>query len=271
MGVSLVPFAGRHVRSLNCSVFEFTESIYAAGLRIPKHAHPEPYIGITLAGQWDQEFEDHIWSGGPWTITLHPAGEIHSNRFSDTDARILNINITSARLRQLFGFSLNLRHSISLNEGKAAWIARETYREFGRGEAASTMRLNGLTLQLLDELLGTRCQQTREFVPEWLLRAKDAVETRYAESLRIEVLASEVGVHPVHLAREFRRRFHTTVGHHIRNLRIARACQLLAESALPLVEIAMEVGYSDQAGFTTAFRKQTGLTPSEFRRRNRFC
>jgi len=87
----------------------------------------------------------------------------------------------------------------------------------------------------------------------------------------LEALAATVGVHPVHLAREFRRRFHETVGHRIRDLRVARACQLLAESPLPLVEIAMEVGYADQAGFSTVFRQRTGLTPSEFRRLNRTC
>lgn len=271
MGITIVPFAGRHIRSMDCSVFEFTESIYEAGLRIPKHAHREPYIGITVTGEWDQEFEDRHWRGGPWTITLHPAGEVHSNHFYDRDARILNINIPAGRLRQFLGSSPGLQHAISLTKGKAAWIAREIYREFARAEGASPMRLNGLTLQLLAEMLAARCSHQREIIPEWLLRAKEVVEARFAEPLRLETVAAAVGVHPVHLAREFRRRLHATVGQRIRDLRIARASQLLSESTVPLVEIALEVGYSDQASFTTAFRRRMGLTPSEFRRINRSC
>lgn len=271
MGSGFVPFAGRPVRSLTCSVFKFTESIYQAGLCIPKHAHAEPYIGITVEGGWIQELEDRCWRGGPWTVTLHPAGEIHSNRFYDSDARIVNINITSARLRQLLGGSLNVQQSVSMREGKAGWMAREIYRELGRAGAVSTVSVNGLALQLLAELLGTCDRPVREAIPEWLVRAKEMVETRYAEPLRLEAVAAQVGVHPVHLAREFRRRFHETVGDRIRDLRIARACQLLAESGLPLVQVALEVGYSDQASFTTTFRRRTGLTPSGFRRLNRPC
>ncbi|HVB81567.1 MAG TPA: AraC family transcriptional regulator, partial [Candidatus Binataceae bacterium] len=243
MSVELVPFAGMPIRSLACSVFEFTESIYGAGLRIPKHAHVEPYIGITVTGEWQQELEGRCRRGRPWTVTLHPAGEIHSNRFANADARILNITITSNHLRQLLGPSFSLKHSASLSEGKAAWTAREIYREFGRTRSVSTMILNGLTLQLLAELLGASAAQAQKAIPGWLLRAKEMVETGFAAPLRLEALGATVGVHPVHLAREFRRRFHETVGHRIRDLRVARACQLLAESPLPLVEIAMEVGY----------------------------
>lgn len=269
MGVDLVPFAGRRVRSLACSVFDFAESVYPSGMRLPKHAHAEPYIGITLAGEWEQDYEDRTRQGKPWTITFHPAGEPHSNRFFGAGARILNIKITSRRLRQLLGSSLDLKDSIGLAEGKPVWIARNLYREFGRVDAVSSLTLNGLTLQLLAELLASSSEPSGEAAPEWLLRAREVIETHFAEQLHLKSIAATVGVHPVHLAREFRRRFHGTVGEGIRDLRIARACQLLAGSSLPLAQIALEVGFSDQASFTTAFHRRTGLRPSEFRRMNR--
>lgn len=271
MNIHLVPFAGRPVRSLACSVFEFTESLYAGGLRIAKHAHAEPYIGITVSGEWEQEYGDRWRRGGPWTVTLHPAGEIHSNRFYANGAKILNINIALSRLQQLLGLSLNVKHSVGLNEGKAVWLARMIYQEFGRSDEVTTLILNGLALQLLAELLGSCYFQQDLAVPEWLLRAKEMIEAHFAEPLRLQSIAATVGVHPVHLAREFHRRFHATIGEDIRDLRIARACQLLTGSSLPLAQIALEVGFSDQPSFTTAFHRRTGLTPSEFRRLHRSC
>ncbi|HVB55265.1 MAG TPA: AraC family transcriptional regulator [Candidatus Acidoferrales bacterium] len=269
MSVAFVPFAGQPVRSRTCSLFEFTESVYEAGFRIPEHAHAEPYIGITISGEWGQEYENHSRHGGPWTVTFHPAGEIHSNRFFDNPVRILNISIISGRFCQMLGAGLSLKHSASLNEGKATWIAREIYRELCWPDAVSALVLNGLTLQLLAELLVSCCRPPGEVAPAWLCRAKKVVETRFAEPFHLQAIASAVGVHPVHLARAFHRHFHVTVGQKIRDMRISQASQFLTESNLPLVQIALEVGFSDQASFSTVFRKRTGLTPSEFRRLNR--
>lgn len=63
-----------------------------------------------------------------------------SNR---TDVRILNINITSNRLRQWLGPPLKVKYSAILAEGKAVWIAREIYREFGWSGPVSATILNG--------------------------------------------------------------------------------------------------------------------------------
>ena len=42
--------------------------------------------------------------------------------------------------------------------------------------------------------------------------------------------------------------------------------RILAQSDTPLAEIALAVGYSDQSHFATAFKRQTGFTPSQFRK-----
>lgn len=48
--------------------------------------------------------------------------------------------------------------------------------------------------------------------------------------------------------------------------RIVRAKRLLADTALPLVQVALECGFSDQAHFTKAFAKASGITPARWRR-----
>src|SRR3546814_17031619 len=69
------------------------------------------------------------------------------------------------------------------------------------------------------------------------------------------------GVHPVHLAREFHRRFGCTVGHYIRQRRIEFACHRLTASRDPLFEVAVEAGFSDQSHLTKPFRRLVGLPP----------
>ena len=49
-------------------------------------------------------------------------------------------------------------------------------------------------------------------------------------------------------------------------LRISRACDLLANSGLPVTDVCYEVGYSNISNFNRNFRRQRGSTPTEYRR-----
>lgn len=53
--------------------------------------------------------------------------------------------------------------------------------------------------------------------------------------------------------------------------RIVCAKRLLADTALPLVQVALECGFSDQAHFTKAFAKASGITPAKWRRQICAC
>jgi AraC family transcriptional regulator len=269
MLVPVIPFAGKAVRSRKTRAFEFIESVYPAELRIASHAHERAYLGITISGAWDQTYGGLARSGGPWTVTLHPAGETHSNRFCDSGARILNINIGCGQHSPLSGSGLTLDASVDRREGKAAWLAREIYHEFRQPDEVTALVLEGLTLELLAELLRPLAADDPTHTQPWLMRAKELIRERFAEPLRLESIANYVGVHPVHLSREFHRHFRTTVGQQIRRLRIERACRDLSRTQRPLVEIALALGFADQSSFTKAFRRLTGLAPSEFRRLRR--
>jgi AraC family transcriptional regulator len=77
--------------------------------------------------------------------------------------------------------------------------------------------------------------------------------------------AAAGGVHPAHLAREFRVHYRTSVGSYVRGLRLAWAAQRLAGTNDPIADIAVEAGFADQSHFTRAFRSYSGLTPRAFR------
>jgi AraC family transcriptional regulator len=78
-------------------------------------------------------------------------------------------------------------------------------------------------------------------------------------------IARRVGVHPVYLASEFRRRYGLTVGEYVRQLRIEYASRQLSTSDTPLVEIALNSGFSSQSHFSWTFKRITGITPAQFR------
>ena len=53
---------------------------------------------------------------------------------------------------------------------------------------------------------------------------------------------------------------------HLINIRIKNAKQLLVDTSLPLSEIAEKTGFENGYYFSTAFKKEVGLSPSEYRK-----
>ena len=53
------------------------------------------------------------------------------------------------------------------------------------------------------------------------------------------------------------------------NYRLMKSTELLVENALPITEVAFEVGFSNPSYFIDAFKKAYGLTPNEYRKKFR--
>ncbi|HXL85773.1 MAG TPA: helix-turn-helix transcriptional regulator, partial [Gemmatimonadaceae bacterium] len=83
--------------------------------------------------------------------------------------------------------------------------------------------------------------------------------------LTIGEIATNVGVHPAHLAHRFREQFHTTIGVYVRRLRAEWTAERLREGDAPIVEIALAAGYSDQSHLTRECRRYLGVTPAAYR------
>ena len=100
--------------------------------------------------------------------------------------------------------------------------------------------------------------------PLWLRQARALVELHFTQPLPLASVAERVGVHPVHLARTFRRCYQTTFAGYVRQLRIEFARRELSGSA-SLAAIAVAAGFCDQSHFSRLFKQHTGMTPAEYR------
>lgn len=95
-------------------------------------------------------------------------------------------------------------------------------------------------------------------------RAQAILRERHADNLGLEALAAEVGLSPWHLNRVFRERLGLPPHAYQNQLRLARAKNLLA-GRLPLAEVAVQLGYADQAHFGRQFKRAFGITPGQYR------
>jgi len=89
-----------------------------------------------------------------------------------------------------------------------------------------------------------------------------------AEKIDLDALAEQVYLSHVGLIWKFKNQLHTTPSRYLIKLRMHYAKQLLHEGTMRVGEIASMCGYANAYYFANAFRKETGMSPSEFRKKH---
>ena len=117
-------------------------------------------------------------------------------------------------------------------------------------------------LRLMDDA-GPR--QTLQTDP--LRRARALIEANLAEPLSLEALAAAAGLSAYHFTRQFAARFGLSPMAFVRERRMALAAVRLTHQPPPaLVDLAFDLGFESQEGFTRAFKRAYGVSPGRFRR-----
>jgi AraC family transcriptional regulator len=102
--------------------------------------------------------------------------------------------------------------------------------------------------------------------PPKLRRVIAFIEAHLQENIGLTDLAAAAGLSANHFLRVFKLATGETPYHFLRARRLERARQLLAASAMPLAQLALECGFANQAHFTAAFSREQGISPGRYRR-----
>ena len=100
-------------------------------------------------------------------------------------------------------------------------------------------------------------------------RIEDFIEENLSSSLSLEDLARACNLSPSYFARRFKSATGVPPHQYLIQKRVERAKRLLRGS-LPIIEVALECGFSHQEHLTNVFRRATGQTPAVFRRAHMF-
>jgi AraC-like DNA-binding protein len=101
---------------------------------------------------------------------------------------------------------------------------------------------------------------------KWRLkRVLDYIETHFCGKIELADLAAAAGLSRMHFAARFRAAVGCKPREYILRHRIQRSKELLRNCEMPIVEIALTVGFQSQSHFTTTFRRFAGVTPSRWR------
>ena len=120
--------------------------------------------------------------------------------------------------------------------------------------------------QQKDKVVETAVKGNDEMLME---RVMKVVNEHMSDSdFSVETLCNEVGISRAQLHRKMKAMTGLPVSEFIRNIRLEQAVRLLKEQKINVTQVAYTVGFSNLAHFSTVFRKQFGVSPSEYIEQN---
>jgi signal transduction histidine kinase/DNA-binding LacI/PurR family transcriptional regulator/CheY-like chemotaxis protein len=131
----------------------------------------------------------------------------------------------------------------------------------GMFSAAETLEHIGAALER-QQTLGRATQQL-------VRQATACIHVRYAEALTRDDIARKVGISADYLTDCFHQELGITPMTYLRRYRILRARALLETTDLPIIQVAMQTGFSDGTYFTRTFQREAGMSPRAYRRSRR--
>jgi len=246
--------------------FVVSDIEFAAHATVPWHRHPDARFCVVARGSLYERFDQGSQHLKRFDLSFKPAERWHRTKAGPAGARCIVVQAASrdvpdARLAAIGA----LDAPFQITRRKLPELGRRLVAEFDRDDLATRIGLEAVCLDLVVGAVRLGARPCRRPPPEWLEYAKSLLDQHHDESLGLDALADELGIHPVHLATTFRRWLGVTIGEYRRTIRLRRAEQLVAGTSRSLGEVGVSCGFYDQSHFIRAFRRQFGQTPGQYR------
>ena len=251
-----IPVAASTIRheSIVAGDFRVSDVTFAPGKRLPRHRHPHGCIAVVVEGAVDKAFARVSGTAAPGAVITMPPEEPHVDVFGRAGARIV---VVESQAEEDVGLD---------RDWTCLLIATKIARELEAPDSFTPLAVEGLALELA---VASRRGAPPVRPSKWLEAARDLLHDRFLEPPSAAEIATDVGVHPGHLARAFRVHYGESLGGYARKLRLEWAAERLVRTDDSLAGLAFEAGFVDQSHFTRAFKRRFGLTPARYRQAHR--
>lgn len=224
-----------------------------------------------MHAEWSYRGRTHRTDAG--IVALIEPGEMHADvrKFDEREAfRVLFVDpaLVDEAARELDGGAGTVHwREVQVRDG-------ELFRRLLRMHAAfegdvSPLEREACFAAVLEKLLefGERRPPAdgRGIEPDAVRRARAVLDERWAETVRLDELATVAGVGRFRLLRAFRAAVGMPPHRYQIGVRVARARSLI-RVGVPLAEVALETGFADQSHLARHFRRVIGVSPGHYRR-----
>jgi AraC family transcriptional regulator len=254
---------------------------------LPLPSVSEPFLAWFISGE--VEFQERE-GNRPWithrlkkgSFFLTSGGAPYDCRWKaispqpfESMAVFIELPLLERAFEEVFGADgtrTRLRDVSAFNDDALNSLMQRLHDELMR-RTASPLLVQGLAQAIAIHLARNYAETVKEMrngsssLPGFKLRqVTDWMAEHLAEDFNLEQLAAQAGLSKFHFHRLFKSAVGVAPSRYHMNLRMDEAKRLLRETKQSIVAIALDVGYANPSHFAQLFRRESGLSPSDYRR-----
>jgi len=238
-------------------IVTITKASYGDNTFMPDHFHEKTAISFVLSGSIIETVHNQNTLGGIANVIIKPSRTVHRDIYSK-DCSIICIYLNAENELRTSTQNLlknwNWLHSpdnyLFLNSILKSHREKEQLECIDNFIKYFNTKKNSLNYQP---------------PPPWVKALKNILDTSYQESLSNSELAKMFKIHPVYMARVFRKFYGQSIKTYLNVLRINGTMASILNSEEKLAHIAYDNGYADQSHLSRKFKIATGMTPRNFK------
>jgi AraC family transcriptional regulator len=264
-----LPFRGQTLLEFRSGGLCALLASYASG-RQPLHVHGSASFSVLVAGQGNDRSRTGSYDQPPLTAVFHPTSEPHANDLGPHGVLGFTLEMTPAWLlaqgfseSDLGGYCV-IEPSVMSRLACLGLVGGAV-----RADSLAAADLESHAFEFIAALSSSNAPRSQLSPPRWLFRGEEFLRNCFRDAVGLKGAAHEAGVHPVHFARVFRDHFGCPVTAYVRALRLAEAGMQILVGSQSLAEIAVHVGFADQAHLTRTFGRTIGCSPGALRQLRR--
>ena len=254
-----------------------------AGCEFQPHSHLTFTVTAVLAGRMATRIGECAYEVSAGEVALTNVGQSHSAHALEVE--FVSIGVSPVLVNELVAEIGLMRTSADvvfrgsvITDETITRLARAMVSEISAEQVGHAAMLDTLVRQIVIHLLryhltvrkSDQIELSRAGpVDRRLRRAIEFMHDNFGREIAVEEIASAAYLSEYHFARLFKQISGVTPHVYLANLRLERARKLLAETTLPISEVASVVGYQSQSHFTKMFKSVTGVTPRVYRESSR--
>ena len=280
---SLRPSRGKAWRDLKAWITEplrETEALAMPGVS-------EAYLAWTFSGE--AEFQERE-GNGPWithrikkgSFFLTTGGGPYECRWKALTPEpflsmmtFVELPLLKRAMEEVFGAKsakVRLRDLSAFTDPDLSWMMEGVRQEL-MARRASVLRVQGLAQLIATHLARNYAEIPKDNAGESaalpgfkLKQVTDWIESHLDEEFNLDQLAEQAGLSKFHFHRLFRQATGVSPAKYQLNARMNEARRRLRETKQSVIDVALDLGFSSPSHFAQVFRRETRMTPSEYRR-----